>query len=77
MPDHPIAAIYVLGAYGWLLFTTGLATLAPWAHEMQVREAERQGMPRLAFTLVVLITHSIFWPVAVMVTIATLWREGR
>ncbi|GAA3441041.1 hypothetical protein [Planomonospora venezuelensis] len=73
MPEHPLAAVYVLGAYGWLAVIAAALILRPYVAD----RLTPPGMSRGVFIALLLVAYSVFWPVMVVVFLAQIINERR
>ncbi|GAA0374825.1 hypothetical protein GCM10009530_26690 [Microbispora corallina] len=74
MLGSPLLAVYVLGAYGWLVFAVAGMVLQPYVVDMLAREA---GLPRTAFMALVLVSYSVLWPLTACAILAQALNDRR
>lgn len=74
MPDSPLLAVYVLGAYGFGAFIMAGIVLRPFVFDRLARSC---GMSRQVFTAAALAVWTLLWPIALCALLALLIAERR
>lgn len=74
MPEHPLAAVYVLGVYASLAVIAVPLMLRPWMLDILARDAK---VSRNVFVAVIALAYGPFWPITWMVALAALYNDRR
>ncbi|WP_084963343.1 hypothetical protein [Thermoactinospora rubra] len=74
MPEHPLAAVYILGVYASLALVGIPLTLRPWTVDLLAREAR---VSRRTFVVVVAVAYTMLWPITWTIALAMLLAERK